>query len=145
VSFFKDPHQLQRFIDAQAPVYEQAWEELRRGRKVSHWMWFIFPQLKGLGSSEMAEKYAIASRAEAKAYLEHATLGPRLRDCTRLVNQIDARPLLQIFGTPDDLKFCSSMTLFSQVAQDNQVFLAALEKYCDAQLDARTLELLSPL
>jgi uncharacterized protein (DUF1810 family) len=143
VSFFQDPHRLQRFVDAQLPVYEQAWEELRRGRKVSHWMWFIFPQLAGLGTSEMAQKYAIASRAEAQAYLEHSTLGPRLRDCTRLVNQIDARPLLQIFGTPDDLKFCSSMTLFAQVALDKQVFVAALEKYCGGQLDARTLQLLT--
>jgi uncharacterized protein (DUF1810 family) len=139
----QDPHQLQRFVEAQAPVYEQAWEELRRGRKVSHWMWFIFPQLKGLGTSEMAQRYAIASRAEATAYLEHATLGPRLRDCTRLVNQIDARPLIQIFGTPDDMKFRSSMTLFAQVAQDNQAFVAALAKYCDSQWDAQTLKLLT--
>jgi uncharacterized protein (DUF1810 family) len=138
-----DPHQLQRFVDAQAPVYEQAWGELRRGRKASHWMWFIFPQLKGLGTSEMAQKYAIASSAEAAAFLEHSTLGPRLLDCTRLVIQIDARPLIQIFGTPDDLKFRSSMTLFAHVAPDNQVFLSALEKYCDSQLDARTLQLLA--
>ncbi|MEO8183860.1 MAG: DUF1810 domain-containing protein [Deltaproteobacteria bacterium] len=137
-----DPHQLQRFVDAQAPVYEQAWGELRRGRKASHWMWFIFPQLKGLGTSEMAQKYAIASSAEATAYLEHSTLGPRLLDCTRLVIQIDARPLVQIFGSPDDLKFRSSMTLFAHVAPDNHVFLSALEKYCDSQLDARTLQLL---
>lgn len=140
----QDPHQLQRFVDAQAPIYEQAWEELRRGRKASHWMWFVFPQLSGLGTSELSQKYAIASRAEAQAYLEHAVLGPRLRDCTRLVNQIDARPLVQIFGTPDDMKFRSSMTLFAQVARDNQVFLAALEKYCGAQLDAKTLQRLSP-
>jgi uncharacterized protein (DUF1810 family) len=138
-----DPHQLQRFVDAQVPIYEQAWGELRRGKKVSHWMWFIFPQVRGLGTSEMAQTYAIASRAEASAYLEHPTLGPRLRDCTRLVNQIDARSLVQIFGTPDDMKFRSSMTLFLQVALDSQVFLTALEKYCGSQLDARTLQLLT--
>jgi len=138
-----DPHQLQRFVDAQAPIYEQAWEELRRGRKASHWMWFIFPQLKGLGTSDLATEYAIASRAEAQAYLQHPTLGPRLRDCTRLVNQIDAHSLVQIFGTPDDMKFRSSMTLFAHVAADNQEFVAALDKYCSAQPDARTLQLLA--
>jgi uncharacterized protein (DUF1810 family) len=138
-----DPHELRRFVAAQALVYDQVCAELRRGKKASHWMWFIFPQLKGLGTSDLATKYALASKAEAVAYLDHSTLGPRLRDCTRLVNQVEGHSLVQIFGTPDDLKFRSSMTLFAEVALDNQVFVAALEKYCGSQPDARTLQLLA--
>ena len=144
-----DPYELQRFVDAQAPVYAAACSELRRGLKTSHWMWFIFPQIAGLGRSAMAQKYALASRAEARAYLEHTTLGPRLRECTSLVNRVPGRSLFEIFGTPDDVKFHSSMTLFAvatrdgaAVAAENQVFFAALEKYCNSELDARTLELL---
>ncbi len=137
-----DPHDLQRFIEAQAPVYEQVRKELCQGRKTSHWMWFMFPQFEGLGRSVMAQRYALASRAEAEAYLGHAILGPRLLDCTQWVNQVKGHSLHDIFGTPDDLKFQSSMTLFATIAADNQVFREALEKYCGGQFDRRTLELL---
>ncbi|WP_437304746.1 DUF1810 domain-containing protein [Sorangium sp. So ce388] len=137
-----DPYELQRFVDAQAPVYDRVLAELRRGEKTSHWMWFIFPQLQGLGYSAMARRYGIASKAEAEAYLRHPTLGPRLIECTRLVNQVEGRSLYDIFGSPDDLKFCSSMTLFARAAPGEAAFLAALEKYCDAEPDPRTLELL---
>jgi len=105
-----------------------------------HWMWFIFPQLRGLGHSHMATTFGIASRREAEAYLEHAVLGPRLRECTRLVNLIERRSINQIFGHPDDLKFRSSMTLFASIALDNQVFKAALQKYFAGHLDPLTLE-----
>ncbi|XXY52093.1 DUF1810 domain-containing protein [Sorangium sp. So ce269] len=137
-----DPYDLQRFVDAQAPVYDRVVAELRRGHKTSHWMWFIFPQLQGLGHSAMARRYGIASKAEAEAYLQHPTLGPRLLECARLVNQIEGCSLLDIFDSPDDMKFCSSMTLFARVAPDNEVFRAALDKYCGAEPDPRTLALL---
>lgn len=137
-----DPYDLQRFVDAQAPVYDRVLAELRRGHKTSHWMWFIFPQLQGLGNSAMARRYGIASKAEAEAYLQHPTLGARLLECTRLVNQIEGRSLVELFDSPDDLKFCSSMTLFARVAPDNETFRAALDKYCGAEPDPRTLELL---
>ncbi|WP_437934348.1 DUF1810 domain-containing protein [Sorangium sp. So ce341] len=137
-----DPYDLQRFVDAQAPVYDRVVAELRRGQKTSHWMWFIFPQLRGLGHSAMAHRYGIASKAEAEAYLQHPTLGPRLIECTRLVNQIEGCSLYDIFDSPDDMKFCSSMTLFVRAAPDNETFLAALEKYCGGELDPRTLALL---
>ncbi|WP_437313595.1 DUF1810 domain-containing protein [Sorangium sp. So ce385] len=137
-----DPYDLQRFVDAQAPVYDRVVAELRRGQKTSHWMWFIFPQLRGLGHSAMAHRFGIASKAEAEAYLQHPTLGPRLIECTRLVNQIEGCSLYDIFDSPDDMKFCSSMTLFARAAPDNEMFLAALEKYCGGELDPRTLALL---
>ncbi|WP_437765784.1 DUF1810 domain-containing protein [Sorangium sp. So ce281] len=137
-----DPHDLQRFVDAQAPVYDRVLVELRRGEKTSHWMWFIFPQLKGLGHSAMAERYGIASKGEAEAYLQHPTLGPRLLECTRLVNQIEGRSLYGIFDSPDDMKFCSSMTLFSRAAPGEGAFLTALDKYCGGEPDPRTLALL---
>ena len=135
-----DPYNLQRFVDAQNPVYDKVCSELRDGRKKSHWMWFIFPQIAGLGSSSTAARFAISSREEAIAYLEHPLLGPRLRECTRLVTLVEGRSLEQIFGYPDDLKFRSCMTLFAQVTADNQVFLAALEKYCAGEFDSLTLE-----
>ena len=135
-----DPFELQRFVEAQDPVFERVREELRRGRKVGHWMWFVFPQLKGLGYSRMAGKFGIASRAEAEAYLRHPILGPRLTECTGLVNLVEGRSLQQIFGSPDNLKFRSSMTLFAQVARENEIFVNALRKYCDGQLDRLTLE-----
>jgi len=137
-----DPFHLQRFVDAQEDIFDEVCAELRNGRKQSHWMWFIFPQIKGLGSSSTAQYYAIFSKAEAEAYLLHPVLGPRLRECTRLVNQIEGRSLRQIFGTPDDLKFRSSMTLFALATPDNQLFLEALQKYCAGQFDRLTLELL---
>ncbi|WP_438004083.1 DUF1810 domain-containing protein [Sorangium sp. So ce321] len=137
-----DPYDLQRFVDAQAPVYDRVLAELRRGHKTSHWMWFIFPQLQGLGYSAMARRYGIASKAEAEAYLQHPTLGPRLLECTRLVNQIEGCSLYDIFDSPDDMKFCSSMTLFARAAPDEETFRAALDKYCGAEPDPRTLALL---
>lgn len=135
-----DPYNLQRFVTAQNPVFEQVLAELEVGEKSSHWMWFVFPQIAGLGRSPLAVEYAIASRAEALAYLAHPLLGPRLRECTERVNQIEGRTLHQIFGSPDDMKFRSSMTLFAQVAPDNRVFLDALEKYFGGEFDRLTLE-----
>ena len=135
-----DPYNLQRFVDAQEPVYQRVCDELRAGRKTSHWMWFIFPQIAGLGRSETARRYAIASRAEARAYLDHPVLGPRLRECTRLVNRVEGRSVHQIFGAPDDLKFHSSMTLFATVAPDEGVFQEALAKYFGGALDQATVE-----
>jgi uncharacterized protein (DUF1810 family) len=134
-----DTFNLQRFVDAQNPVYEQAGSELRSGRKQSHWMWFIFPQIKGLGRSHLADKFAIASRAEAQAYLEHPVLGPRLRACSQLVTLTDGKTIRQIFGSLDDLKFHSSMTLFARVATDHQIFDDALNKYFDGEPDRLTL------
>jgi uncharacterized protein (DUF1810 family) len=135
-----DPYNLQRFLDAQSHQYEDALSELRSGRKRSHWMWFIFPQIAGLGSSPMAVKYAISSREEAQAYLEHPILGIRLRQCTQLVNAIEEQTINEVFGYPDDLKFRSSMTLFASVTDDNQVFLQALEKYFGGEMDPLTLD-----
>jgi uncharacterized protein (DUF1810 family) len=137
-----DPYDLQRFVEAQTPVIDQVKTELRSGRKRSHWMWFVFPQMAGLGSSQMAQRYAIASRAEAEAYLAHPILGPRLRDCTDLVNAVDGRSANDIFGSPDDLKFRSSMTLFEAVADTPEPFRTALERYYDGDPDPKTLELL---
>ncbi len=131
---------LQRFVDAQNPVFEQVCVELRQGRKQTHWMWFIFPQIKGLGSSQMATKFAISSRQEAEAYLKHSVLGPRLRECTRLVNQVEGRSVNQIFGYPDDLKFRSSMTLFASTSCENAIFKDALQKYFGGEPDRSTLE-----
>jgi uncharacterized protein (DUF1810 family) len=136
-----DPFQLQRFLTAQAPIYASVVAELRRGSKESHWMWFVFPQLRGLGLSSMAQRYAIASKAEAVAYAAHPTLGQRLLECTGLVNALRDRTLFEIFDTPDDLKFRSSMTLFCRAAPDPRPFLEALDRYCDGQPDPRTLEL----
>jgi uncharacterized protein (DUF1810 family) len=137
-----DPHHLQRFVDAQSSEYEQVCAELRGGHKRTHWIWFIFPQLKGLGRSETASYYGIASRQEAEAYLAHPLLGPRLRECTRLVNMVEGRSVDQIFGYPDNLKFRSSMTLFASTGSDNQIFKDALQKYFAGQPDQRTIELL---
>jgi uncharacterized protein (DUF1810 family) len=142
VAVVDDSFNLERFVSAQNPGYDRVCAELRNGRKSSHWMWFIFPQMRGLGSSAMAEKFGIASRAEAQAYLDHPVLGPRLRECTALVNEIEGRPTEQVFGYPDDLKFRSSMTLFASVAPGDQVFEDALEKYFAGDRDARTVELL---
>ncbi len=119
-----DPFDPQRFLDAQSSVYPLVLDELRRGRKQSHWMWFIFPQLAGLGRSAMAQRFAIASRAEAVAYLGHGVLGSRLRECTALVNGIEGRTILEILGSPDDLKFHSSMTLFGAVSSDPKFAVA---------------------
>jgi len=136
-----DPFDLQRFVDAQAPVYQRVVAELRHGRKQSHWMWFIFPQLAGLGHSPMARRFAIHSREEAVAYLGHGVLGPRLRECTALVTAVKDRTIREILGSPDDLKFCSSMTLFGAVSSDG-VFAAAIAKFYGGTPDQKTLELL---
>jgi uncharacterized protein (DUF1810 family) len=135
-----DPFDLERFVAAQNPLYDRVLAELRNGRKEGHWMWFIFPQLRGLGNSAMAIKFGIASRREAEAYLDHPILGSRLKECTRLVNLVAGRPLSQILGYPDDLKFRSSMTLFASVASDNDLFKEALEKYFRGEPDSITLE-----
>ena len=135
-----DPHNLERFVAAQDSVFENVRSELERGLKTSHWMWFIFPQIEGLGHSPTAQRFAISSKAEAEAYLNHPVLGPRLRECTRLVLEVQGRSLDDIFGSPDDMKFCSSMTLFAHATSDNQLFLDALQKYCSDGFDPLTLE-----
>jgi uncharacterized protein (DUF1810 family) len=131
-----------KFIAAQAPVYAAVTAELRAGRKATHWMWFVFPQLAGLGSSDRARRYALASPAEARGYLTHPLLGQRLRECTRLVNAVEDRSAHEIFGSPDDLKFHSSMTLFHRAAPDEPLFADALAKYFAGREDERTLNLL---
>lgn len=167
-----DPFRLQRFLEAQAHCYERVLDELRDGRKTSHWMWFVFPQMRGLGGSAAAQKYAIGSLDEARAYLAHEVLGPRLIECTAIVNAFKGKTLLQIFGTPDDLKFRSSMTLFGRATATEaatsetsgnpdeailadstanarspesaltRLFQAALEIHCEGMEDPLTLELL---
>ena len=133
-------HDLQRFVDAQEGVYEDVRAELLTGTKRSHWMWFVFPQIEGLGRSELATRYAIASLEEARAYLSHPVLGHRLRECTRIVNNIEGRDLEDIFGGTDALKFRSSMTLFACAAPDEPVFQQALRKYNQSAHDPLTLE-----
>jgi uncharacterized protein (DUF1810 family) len=136
-----DPYNLQRFIDAQASCFAQVRSELSAGKKRSHWMWFVFPQLQGLGSSPMAQHYAISGIEEAKAYLAHPLLGGRLRDCTSLVNAVSGRTIDDIFGYPDDLKFRSSVTLFAQASRpENQVFQEALKKYFNGLPDKATMD-----
>jgi uncharacterized protein (DUF1810 family) len=137
-----DRFQLQRFVEAQRPVYETVLSELRTGRKRSHWMWFIFPQISGLGRSPTARTFAVSSLAEAAAYLAHPTLGPRLRECSALVSSIEGRSVDEIFDYPDDLKFHSSMTLFAQAAPQEPIFAACLQKYFGGQGDPRTMALL---
>jgi uncharacterized protein (DUF1810 family) len=140
-----DPYDLQRFVDAQQPVYESGCRELRQGRKQSHWMWFIFPQIKGLGSSAMARKFAISCRGEASAYLAHPILGPRLRECSGIVGELKGCSAEDIFGYPDYLKFCSSMTLFAQVAANDEIFEQCLEKYFEGEADLATRAVLGNL
>jgi uncharacterized protein (DUF1810 family) len=131
---------LERFVQAQEPMIGQVLKELRAGRKASHWMWFVFPQLQGLGRSPMAQRFAIASRDEAQAYLAHPVLGPRLRECTRLVNEVEGRDIEEILGYPDNLKFRSCMTLFARASADDRVFTDALRKYFAGEYDPLTLE-----
>ena len=133
-----DPFNLRRFVTAQDPVIEDVLDELRAGQKASHWMWFIFPNIQGLGSSGMARRYAVASREEARAYHEHPLLGARLRECTRLVLDVEGRRIEQIFGYPDDLKFRSCMTLFAEVAPEEPSYREALQKYFAGEPDPRT-------
>lgn len=134
---------LERFVQAQDPVYATVLAELRTGHKHSHWMWFIFPQLAGLGRSEMAQRYAIASSDEAAAYLAHPVLGARLRECAGIVAARDDLSAEALFGHPDDLKFRSSMTLFADVAPDEEVFQACIDRYFDGEPDDATLARLS--
>jgi uncharacterized protein (DUF1810 family) len=134
-----DRFQLQRFVGAQKPVYETVVAELRAGRKRSHWMWFIFPQISGLGHSVTAQTFAVSSLAEAAAYLAHPVLGPRLRECAALVASIEQRSIDEIFDYPDDMKFHSSMTLFARAAPREPIFAACLQKYFGGQPDPRTL------
>jgi uncharacterized protein (DUF1810 family) len=135
-----DPYDLQRFVDAQNHIYEEVRSELGEGYKRGHWMWFVFPQVKGLGHSYLANKFAISSREEAEAYLMHPILGPRLRECTRLVTLVEGRSIEAIFGYTDAMKFRSSMTLFAHATSDNQIFKDALQKYFRGEFDQLTLE-----
>ncbi|MBI1325401.1 DUF1810 family protein [bacterium] len=137
-----DPYDLNRFVDAQAGIYDQALAELRAGRKRTHWMWFVFPQIAGLGSSEMARFYAIADRAEAAAYLDHPLLGARLRECAEAMLGVEGRTALEILGSPDDLKARSCMTLFADLAEPRSLFHQVLEKYYAGERCPRTLEIL---
>lgn len=137
-----DPFDLQRFVAAQAPLYAQVCAELTAGAKTSHWMWFVFPQLRALGRSTAAKHYGIESLAEARAYLAHPLLGERLRDCTRLVLGVRTRSLEQILGTVDAMKFRSSMTLFERAAPQEPLFAQALAQCCAGVRDPLTLELL---
>jgi uncharacterized protein (DUF1810 family) len=139
-----DPFNLRRFVDAQHPIIDAVRAELRAGHKRTHWMWFVFPQVDGLGLSAMSKTYAIRSLAEAKAYLAHPVLGARLRECAELVNRARERSLLDIFGRPDCDKFMSCMTLFSVAAPDDSVFAEALKERCGGEPDRLTLARLSP-
>lgn len=138
-----DPFDLQRFVDAQADDYDRALAELRAGRKRSHWMWYVFPQLRGLGFSEMSVHYGITGLGEARAYLAHPLLGPRLRECCAVLLSLPTRSAHDIFGTPDDLKLRSSATLFARVSPAGSVFEQILNRFFDGQPDARTLRLLA--
>ena len=133
---------LERFVEAQDRVYASVCEELAAGEKESHWMWFVFPQLKALGRSSIAKHFGIESKDEALAYWKHPVLGPRLKECTKLVLAVGGKTIHDIFGSPDDLKFWSCMTLFAQVASKEPVFSQALERFFGGQPDERTLELL---
>jgi uncharacterized protein (DUF1810 family) len=136
-----DRYNLERFVEAQAGIMEQVCAELRAGQKRSHWMWFVFPQIRGLGSSEMATRYAISGREEARAYLDHPVLGPRLPECAGIVVGLEGKSAEEIFGYPDDLKFHSSMTLFAEVeGPSERVFHKALKKYFGGKTDQGTLE-----
>jgi uncharacterized protein (DUF1810 family) len=135
-------YDLDRFVAAQEPVIQTVLREIRAGRKETHWMWFVFPQLRGLGRSTMAYHYGIEDLGEARAFLQHAVLGPRLKDCVEEVLAVPGRTLHDIFGSPDDIKFCSSMTLFALAEQDQRLFQCALEQYCNGQKDLATLRIL---
>lgn len=137
-----DPYDLQRFVDAQAPVFGQVCSELREGRKRGHWMWYIFPQMRCLGSSSTSVRFAISSLAEATAYIRHTILGPRLKECSELVLAIDGLSIEEVFGYPDDLKFHASMTLFAQISPKEEVFHRALAKYFRGTAHQQTLDIL---
>jgi len=137
-----DSYNLERFVSAQEPLYAQALAELQRGHKVSHWMWFVFPQIAGLGSSAMAQRYAVSGLEEARAYLAHPILGVRLRECCEALLGVEGKSVYEILGSPDDMKLKSSMTLFDFV-EPRSVFVEVLVKYYEGQRDGRTLELLA--
>ncbi|WP_431262965.1 DUF1810 domain-containing protein [Roseateles chitinivorans] len=137
------PYSLHRFLDAQAPQVTDVLSELKRGRKLSHWMWYFFPQLRGLGVSSTAQFYGIESLDEAIAYLDHDVLGPRLRECVALMNTHRNKTAEQILGVVDAMKFRSSLTLFARASGDEAVFIEALDRYFDGQRDQRTLDLLA--
>ena len=136
----RDPYHLERFVEAQNPVYDQVCRELQQGLKMTHWMWFIFPQIEGLSSSAMSKRFAISSLEEAAAYLNHPVLGARLKQCTELVINTSGRTLKQILGPTDNLKFRSSMTLFAHAYTQNEVFETALTKYFSGGYDQLTLD-----
>ncbi|MCB2210413.1 DUF1810 domain-containing protein [bacterium] len=138
-----DPFKLQCFVEAQDPVYPQVLTELRQGRKRSHWMWFIFPQVAGLGRSAISQRYAIQSGAEARAYLAHPFLGARLRECVTILLEGDQNSAHAIFGQPDTMKFRSSMTLFAAQAGEESLYSQALDKFFDGQPDTATLDFLA--
>jgi uncharacterized protein (DUF1810 family) len=135
-----DPYDLRRFVETQRTTYDGALAELRRGRKASHWMWFIFPQIAGLGMSAMSQHYSISCLEEARAYLDQPVLGPRLVECIRAVNAVEGCSAYEIFGPPDDMKFRSSLTLFAAAAPDNPIFAEALARYFGGEADPLTLE-----
>ena len=137
-----DPYDLSRFLEAHEHSYEQALTELRSGRKRSHWMWWVFPQLEGLGSSPISQRFAIRSQADAEAYLKHPVLGPRLLESASAVLAIEGRSALEVFGFPDEMKLRSCATLFAQVSPPGSVFEQLLQKYFEGQPDERTLQLL---
>lgn len=136
------PFDLERFVDAQESVFADVLGELRRGRKETHWMWFVFPQIEGLGASPTARRFALRSLDEVRAYLDHPLLGPRLRLCCEILLELEGRSAEQIFGYPDVMKLRSSLTLFSQAAEDPGPFQALLDKYYGGEEDPRTLALL---
>ena len=138
-----DPYDLTRFVRAQEQSYQQALSELERGRKQSHWMWYVFPQFDGLGTSPMSMRYSIKSSAEARAYLEHPVLGPRLVECAEAMLAVDGKSARAILGSPDDMKLKSCATLFAQVSPSGSVFERLLDKFYDGERDAATLRLLS--
>jgi uncharacterized protein (DUF1810 family) len=138
----EDTYDLNRFLSAQEGVYERALAELKGGQKRTHWMWFIFPQIDGLGYSPTAKRYSIKSMEEARQYLDHPVLGKRLLECTEAVVALKGGSVSEIFGYPDDLKFKSSMTLFEKIAGTGSVFSFALDRYCHGERDATTLRLL---
>ncbi|CAH1087054.1 DUF1810 domain-containing protein [Candidatus Nitrotoga sp. 1052] len=137
-----DPFDLGRFLSAQDGTYYDVVQELRSGQKLTHWMWYVFPLFNGLGTSATARHYSIKSLEEARQYLEHPILGVRLLECIKTVNRLQGRTVLQIFGTPDNMKFCSSMTLFELVAGSKSEFSFALDKYCSGYRDTATLKFL---
>jgi uncharacterized protein (DUF1810 family) len=137
-----DPHNLQRFIDAQETDYQAALAEITAGQKRSHWMWYVFPQYDGLGFSSTSKLYAIKSLAETKAYLEHPVLGSRLHECVNALLTVTGRSVHQIFGSPDDMKLKSSMTLFAHISPGSSRFEQVLDRYFDGNRDQKTIELI---